>query len=180
MRNSRIIRNSVGIPRMLALIGVLLFCADARAAVVINEIFYHAPNDLDDLQWIELYNTADEAADLSGWKFGKNPGYTFPAQTSIAGKGFVVVARNVARFRESYPGVKAVGPFERDLSRSGERIELFDAAGKRIDRAAYQDRAPWPVSADGYSASLERICPTSRGDVAQNWAASTMPADAPK
>src|SRR5438046_10367904 len=111
MRNSRTIRNSMWVVRALSLLGLLLICANARAAVVINEIFYHAPNDLDDLQWIELYNTADETVDLSGWKFGKNPGHTFPAQTSIAGKGFVVVARNVARFRESYPGVNAGGPF---------------------------------------------------------------------
>ena len=180
MRNSRTIRNSMWLVHAFVLLGLLLIGANARAVVVINEIFYHAPNDLDDLQWIELYNTADEPVDLSGWKFGKNPGYTFPAQTSIAGKGFIVVARNPARFRESYPGIKALGPFERDLSRSGERIDLFDAAGKRIDRAAYQDRVPWPVSADGYSASLERICPTYRGDVSQNWAASTMPTDAPK
>ena len=39
---------------------VLVFFAVAsgpvRADVVINEIFYHAPDDVDDLQFIELHN----------------------------------------------------------------------------------------------------------------------------
>ena len=41
--------------------------------------------------------------------------------------------------------------------------------------ARYKDRSPWPVSADGYSASLERICPAAPGDVPENWAASPLP-----
>lgn len=36
--------------------------------VVINEIFYHAPDDLTDLEYIELLNAAAESVDLSGWK----------------------------------------------------------------------------------------------------------------
>ena len=48
---------------------VLVFVAPAlRAQVVINEIFYHAPDDLTDLQWIELYNTTDQEVNLSGWQ----------------------------------------------------------------------------------------------------------------
>src|SRR4030095_10809905 len=45
----------------------------------------------------------------------------------------------------------------------------------RMDVVRYKDEAPWPVSPDGYSASLERICPTSPGDVAENWAGSPLP-----
>lgn len=37
------------------------------ADVVINEVFYNAPNDLDDLQWIEFYNDGDAPVDLSDW-----------------------------------------------------------------------------------------------------------------
>src|SRR5204862_2385428 len=71
------------------LLAALCFCTSARAAVVINEIFYHAPEDLDDLQWIELYNTDDQPIDLSGWYFGKSPGYVIPKNTTIAAKGFL-------------------------------------------------------------------------------------------
>jgi len=65
------------------------------------------------------------------------------------------------------------------LQRGREKIELNDAAGNVVDVARYKDRAPWPVSADGYSASLERIAPSSGGDFADNWAASPLPPTPP-
>ena len=66
----------------------------ARAAVVINEIFYHAPDDLDDLQWIELHNTADRAVDVGGWTLDQGRTFTFPAGTTIAAQDYLVVALN--------------------------------------------------------------------------------------
>src|SRR6266568_7535211 len=33
----------------------ILLAVSSRAQVVINEIFYDAPDDLTDLQWVELY-----------------------------------------------------------------------------------------------------------------------------
>jgi lamin tail-like protein len=43
----------------------------AWAGVVINEIFYKAPDDLDDLLWIELHNDGDVAVDLSDWNLDR-------------------------------------------------------------------------------------------------------------
>jgi hypothetical protein len=151
----------------------------ARAGVVINEIFYHAPDDLDDIQWIELHNPGAAVVDLGGWHFDSALGFTFAKGTSIEADGYLVVARNTAHFQQIY-GVKALGPLEKPLGRSGGKIELFDGAGKRVDAARYRDRAPWPVAADGYSASLERISPSASGEMADNWAASPLPANAPK
>ena len=133
----------------------LLPAAPARAGVVINEVFYHAPDDLDDLQWIELHNPADERVDLSGWAFDKGIGYTFPPGAALEARGYLVLARNLERFREFYDDVAATGPFERSLGNSGDRIVLLDARGQRVDEVRYRDRAPWPASADGASASLE-------------------------
>ena len=114
--------------RLFALVAVLI-SLPARAAVVINEIFYHAPDDLDDIQWIELHNTADAAVDLSGWHFDAGVGFTFAKDTKIEAGGFVVVARNPEHFRQIYRS-EAMGPFERSLGRSGGKIELLNAAGK--------------------------------------------------
>jgi len=74
--------------RTLAVLLTLLFsvAAPTRAAVVINEIFYHAPEDLDELQWVELHNTGDAAVDLAGWSI-KELAYTFPKETQIAAGG---------------------------------------------------------------------------------------------
>ena len=37
----------------MAILSLAIMAAPAHADVVINEIFYHAPNDLDDLEFIE-------------------------------------------------------------------------------------------------------------------------------
>ena len=155
----------------------LLPCA-ASADVVINEVFYNAPDDLDDLQWVEFHNTSDRPADLSGWTLDDGKVFTFPPQTNLGPNGYLVVALNPDGFAKAY-GDRAGGPLKRALKRGGEKLELKDATGRVVDVARYKDRAPWPVSADGYSASLERICPSAGGDSADNWAASPLP-PAPK
>jgi len=151
----------------------------ARAAVIVNEIFYHADEDIDDLQWVELYNTSDKPVSLAGWSLGKSTGFVFPQDASIAPGGFIISAKNPALFKQHY-GQPALGPWPKPLSNGGAKIDLTDAAGKIVERIRYRDSAPWPVAADGYSASLERICPTALGDDAANWQASPMPARAPK
>ena len=47
-----------------ALFAFTYLAAPARASVVINEILYHAPDDLDNVQFIELYNTGEAAVDF--------------------------------------------------------------------------------------------------------------------
>jgi hypothetical protein len=145
------------------------------AGVVINEIFYNAPDDLEDLQWIELYNDGDNHVDLSDWKLDGGDVYVLPAATQIGAHEYLVTALSPDRFTESYGG-RAIGPLKRPLKRGGERIELADGAGRPIDVVRYKDDDPWPVSADGYTASLERICPSAPGDVPENWAASPLSA----
>jgi hypothetical protein len=160
-----------------ALVAVALAPA-ARADVVVNEIMYHAPNDLDDLQYIELHNTGDKAVDLSKWtlKGAKNE---FPAGTKIEPGGFLVVCKNAKEFKKHY-GFDAAGEFKGTLSHGGEAVELHDASGKKVDGVKYKTRAPWPVAPDGESAALERICPTAPGDDPHNWAPSPLALGTPK
>jgi hypothetical protein len=58
-------------PRGLGLLVLVLLAVSSRAEIVINEIFYNAPDDLTDLQWVELYNTSDKAVSLAGWRLSK-------------------------------------------------------------------------------------------------------------
>ncbi len=65
--------------------------------VVINEIAA-APSEGED--WIELYNTADDAMDLSGWWVTDEEGamehrFDLPANTSIPANGHLVFERDV-------------------------------------------------------------------------------------
>jgi hypothetical protein len=160
----------------LALIVAPFFAANAHGRVVINEIMYHAPDDLDDLEFIELFNSGNEAVDISGWGFAKGVKLKFPTGTRIAAKGFVVVAQNADRLREFY-GVQPVAVFSQKLNNHGERIELVDAGGTVMDAVHYHDRAPWPAGADGHSGSLERIDPESSGDNPSNWISSPLSTD---
>lgn len=148
----------------------------ASGAVVINEIFYHAPNDIENLEYVELHNTGDEPAELGGWRLTKGIRFDFPPGTQLGPRGYLVVSRDVERFKEFFGG-EALGGFRQALSNSGERIDLEDPQGKKQDSVRYHSRSPWSLGADGYSASLERICPTVDGQLPENWMAAPLSAD---
>ena len=149
-----------------------------RAEVVVNEIMYHAPDDRDDLQFVELHNTGDKPVDLSGWTI-KGAKHEFPPGSKIEAGGYVVVCKSLKEFKRVY-GFDAASEFKGTLSHNGETVELLDATGKKIDGLKYKTRAPWPVAPDGESSSLERVCPTSPGDVPENWAPSPLSPGTPK
>lgn len=149
---------------------------NSSGRVVINEVMYHAPDDLEDLEYIELFNSGDASVDIGGWSLAKGVKVKFAPGTKIGGKGFVVVARNAKRLAEFF-GVQPLLIFSQKLKNNGERIELVDGAGTVIDAVHYHDRAPWPMGADGHSGSLERIDPDSAGENPANWISSPLSAD---
>ncbi len=161
---------------LLALIAIGgLRGAIGNGRVVINEVMYHPPDDQDALQFIELFNAGEAEADLAGWSFSKGVTYAFAAGTKLAPGAFLVLCRDRAGFAGRYgAGIRAVGDFEGKLSHGGERLELVDAQQRTVDAMTYSDHSPWPLAADGGSASLERICPHA-GAAASNWAPSRLP-----
>ncbi|HSH17692.1 MAG TPA: lamin tail domain-containing protein, partial [Verrucomicrobiae bacterium] len=152
------------------------FHSPVHAGVVINEIFYHAPNDFDDLEWVELHNPDAQAVNLAGWKLTGGIEFNFPASTTIPANGFLVLSKDAKLFGEFYD-VPVAGEFKKSLSNGGDTLELVDAAGAAVDRVVFEDSDPWPTEADGHSASLERITPGIAGDRADNWSASPLPED---
>jgi len=148
----------------------------ANARVVINEIFYNAPDDIEDLEYIELHNAGEQAVDLSGWAFRKGIRYTFPQGSRLEARGFLVLCRNSERFKEYY-SCPIAGTFPQHLSNKGERLELVDPSGHVLDSVKYQDSPPWPAGANGASGSLERICPDAAGEDPFNWASSPLSKD---
>jgi hypothetical protein len=148
-------------------------CGSARAAVVLNEVLYHAPDDLEDLQFIELHNPGAAVVDLSGWKLDKSVRYEFPRGAKIEANGYLVICKDLKRFKRQY-GFDAAGQFEGALDHGRGQIELVNAQGGKVDGVKYRSRAPWPLAPDGYSSSLERICPTAPGEGPENWAPSPL------
>jgi hypothetical protein len=163
--------------------------------VVINEIMYHpyhAGNQPEDAaaEFVEVFNAGSQTVDLSGWRFTKGIQYTFPKGTMLKGASYLVVASDVARFRQLHPDVPdAVGGWSGRLDNSGENLELVDAGGAQVVRVAYSDEGEWalrelgPVdhdhrgwqwsdATDGGCWSLELINPVLPSQYGQNWAAS--------
>jgi hypothetical protein len=162
-------------PRLLCwlLLGLWLAPVPSPGSVVINEIFYHAPDDLDDLEWIELHNPHERPVDVAGWRLTQGVEFQFPAGTSIPAGGYLVLARDARLFAEFYP-VPVAGEFKKSLGNGGDTLVLSDASGNPVDRVSFEDSSPWPVAADGESASLERITPNAPGERPENWMASML------
>jgi hypothetical protein len=147
----------------------------ASGRVVLNEIMYHPTGGQDDFQFIELWNAGQTAADLSGWSLTKGVEFTFPAGFNLPPDGYTIVGRNPkALTLQLGNAVRIAGAFKGKLSHKGERIELVDASRRQVDAVKFSDVAPWPMAADGYSGSLERINPNGAGDDAFNWAGSQV------
>jgi hypothetical protein len=106
-------------------LGVVLLSSAGplHAQIVINEIFYRAPGDIPDLQWIELHNTADRRVVLSGWRLTKGGTSVFPAGPTIAARGQGVICRNPERFQQ-FSAVPVAGEFTQVLKRDGERLDI--------------------------------------------------------
>ena len=115
---------------LLAVIVTLALVPGAlSASVVINEIFYNAPEDREDVQWLELFNNSEKAAELAGWTIDDGKVFTFLASARIEPQSYLVVALNPEQFTKLYTN-RALGPLKRPLKRSGERLSLKDTQGK--------------------------------------------------
>lgn len=155
------------------LVAVTTPAGAAGGRVVINEILYHPPDDRDDLEFVELFNAGTNAVDLTGWRLTNAVQFAFSRHTTLPAGGSLVVCRNVESFRGQFGTQYPIaGTFTGSLSHKGKRLALTDGAGQVVEALEYSDRAPWPLAADGYGASLERICPQAPADDPLNWAAS--------
>lgn len=143
--------------------------------VVINEICYHAPEinaASEDKHWLELYNRGASPVNLTGWSFGSGIEYVFPSGTVIGPGAYLVVAKDPTGLLAQFPGIAVKGPYDSNLSGSGEKIVLLDAAGNPADEVSYVDGGRWPGAADGEGSTLELRDPRSDNSLPESWEAS--------
>ena len=104
--------------------------ASASIQLLISEINYNSDSASNSGDWIELYNPAGSALDISGWKFrddADNHIYTFPAPTTIPANGYLVVASDLAKFNSIYPTVtNVVGNYGFDFDNGGEDLRVYN------------------------------------------------------
>ena len=160
----------------------------AVGQVVLSEIFYHPadPND----EFVEIFNRGDLPVDLFSADFPTNRwriagvDFTFPAGFRLQPKQVVVIVRDTpSLFRARHgvaDGILILGPYSGNLQPSGEQLELQAPATPSssgvpyfaVDQVRYNDRAPWPLTADGSGASLHRVDVGAYGGEPAHWRAA--------
>ncbi len=142
----------------------------ATPRVTINEIFYHPPGrGEEDLEFVELANTTDAPISLRGWFFLDGFTFIFDDDASIPANGYLAVARNAEAVKEEFGVENVVGDYVGQLSNSGERLTLVDGNGEVVDSVRYRDGGDWPMVADGFGISLEKMNETAPSDFAGSW-----------
>ena len=180
-----------------------------HSQVLISEIMYHPVEraafdtngvpllDLtDDVhEFVELHNTNATTISLAGWRLAGGIAFDFPANASVAPRGFVVVARDPARLA-SLPqyalDVNAIlGPYSGQLGNQGDNLRLRNPADDVVDSVSYSPAFPWAIGADALGAddewtglnstnfqyrgrSLERVSYDHSPNDPANWLASPV------
>ena len=140
------------------------------AQVVISEILYNPYWD-ENMEFLEVANVGNTAADLSGAYF-VGVDFRFGDGARLLPGQRVVLIRSLRNFRERYPEAEVYGQYGGKLSDKGETIALYRPNGELWLQVTYDDNYGWPLSADGAGDSLVLIDPAGDMDSAHNWRAS--------
>ncbi len=147
-------------------------------SIVINEINYKSSLVFDTDDWVELYNPDNNPVNISGWKFhddNVSNQFTFPDNTIIEGKDYLVICRDTTKFKSLYPNhTKIIGNFNFGLSSDGDDVILKDASGDIVDEVSYLSSGNWPSLPNGYGPTLSLINPQLDNSIAESWRASGM------
>lgn len=171
--------------------------------LLITEVLFN-PADEPVEEWVEVYNVGDLELNLSNYKIGDEEikggsegMYRFPPDTSLAGKGILVIANSAVAFANKYginpdfeysqtdPGVPSMVKYALwsggtiFLNNNGDEVlvlndndELADAVSWGSSNFAFIPSVP--KVADGVS--IERYPADVDTDAASDWRSQTTPA----
>ena len=142
--------------------------------VLLNEIMYHPLNE-QGAEFIELHNLQSDSITLENWSLiGVN--HRFGKADNLSPLGYGVITDDTERFLANYEEatLSLIDQYRGRLSNSGEPIGLLDAYGIHVDWINLVDSPPWPISADGLGASVERACWSDQLNQPQEWSGSPL------
>jgi len=164
---------------------------DIAADLRITELMYNPPQmagdtfaDNDEYEFIELKNTGTHTLDLSGVSLTDAVTFDFADSpvTSLDPGRFVLVVRNQTAFLARY-GADLVpliaGEYVGKLANEGETVRLVDFSAGTMAEFQYNDRAGWPIEADGAGHSLVAVAETGSPNDEDYWRASTYVGGSP-
>lgn len=137
--------------------------------VIINEVAWAGSVDSVNDEWIELYNTTNQAIDLTGWTISDDQG------TSIYNLSGSIPAHNYFLIEDNE---NAVNPNNADiiinisLANTGDSLALYDNNNQLMD-TVNSSGGTWYTSDSVNKPSMERVNALNSGDIASNWKQST-------
>jgi len=159
-----------------ALVDITFLLETDLSNIKLTEIHYHplGSESVSDqeFEFIELKNTSPHMLDLTGVFLSGGIQYKFPHGTLIKPGSFIVLASESVQFYKRY-GFSPFGQFLGHLNNGGESITLNSISGP-LSTVTFDDKAPWPESADGegYSLVPKDFNPSGDQNDAGGWRAS--------
>lgn len=144
----------------------------AQNAVVISEINYNSEPSIDAGDWVELYNSGNNAVSIGGWVLRDvdiTHTYTLPAGTVLAPGARVVLVNDALKFAQQHPNVPYLGTFAYSFNNTSDQVNLYDNFNSLLHSVTYIDSLPWPRGADGTGRSLELLDATQPLNNPANW-----------
>ena len=147
-----------------------------RTPLVLSELMYHPAfrSDAKDLEFIELFNSGEVEAELSGYRLGGAVDYSFADGTILPAGGFLVVAHAPPDVRDAYGITNVVGSYTKRLSDRSDALRLYHPLGAVLLEVNYSDEPPWPAAADGAGHSLTLARPSWGEGNPEAWAISDV------
>jgi hypothetical protein len=149
-----------------------LLPARADTTLVFNEIMYHPATNETVLEWVELYNQMAVDLDIGGWRLDGDVEYTFPTNSRIAGRSYIIVAFFPPAMFASTSQTNIVGPFLHRLNNGSGHLVLRNQNGRQIDEVNYETSGEWPVAPDGSGVSLAKRDRDAGSKDPANWTSS--------
>jgi hypothetical protein len=159
------------------------------SALRISELMFHPPDApaespyaTEDFEYVELVNTGPGALSLIGYRFMEGIDFQFSDNAAALAPGErLTLVKSLAAFTSRYgQGWNVDGPYEGQLSNSGERLRLIDSQGTTVHDFVFGD--DWITAADGEGRSLVlkdlSLSPETWSDP-ESWAASRLQLGSP-
>ena len=152
-----------------------------RTPFAITEIHYNPAQRADgrNLEFVEIYNSQPWPQELGGYRLEGEAAFEFPEGAMIGAQGFVVIAANPGDLEAELGIAGAFGPIEGSLDNGGGELRLLKQSGAVLLDLRYDDRAPWPLSADGTGHSLVLARPSFGEADSRAWRASAFVGGSP-
>ncbi len=151
----------------------------------ISEIM-HSPDDADaaNTEFVEIYNSNPFEEELSGYRLSGEIDFIFPEGTFLAGRSYLIVAKNAAGFQSRYH-LSGVQIFEygasdgsNSLGKSGP-LRLVNNSGAIVLEIEYGNNAPWPTGSEGTGHSLVLARPSYGENDPYAWSVSDVVGGSP-